>query len=179
MKEKGTLSIITAERLKKLREEKGLSHAKLKMALEETYKIEISESQLKNYEITYRNHKKFGANLGMNSEYARCFSDFYGVSTDYIFGVESEEKLDLSKLERVGMPTNLFFIFQNLTHNLGIDYAKRVGHIFGEICGSGILNEIEYYIAAKKQSANTPQYTTHSYKSISKNIRAAELTTQK
>lgn len=78
-----------ATRLKDLRNERKLSHAKLSDALKEKYGISISKDSLIAYEVTSQVHAKAGANQGMRAEYLRCLADFYGVSTDYILGIES------------------------------------------------------------------------------------------
>lgn len=80
-------SFIMAQRLKELRNEKGLSHESLRKALIEKYEIDISSDSLKNYEVSKAPHAKAYKNDGMRVEYLRCLSDFYGVSSDYILGV--------------------------------------------------------------------------------------------
>lgn len=80
-------SFIIGERLKALRTEKRLSHEALSKALQEKYDISISTDSLQNYEVIERNHSKSYKNTGMKIEYLRAFSDFYGVSSDYILGL--------------------------------------------------------------------------------------------
>lgn len=79
-------SFIMAERLKQLREERGLSHDKLSKALFDKYGVKISSDSLINYEVAFAEHTKAYKNQGMRVEYLRCLSDFYGVSSDYILG---------------------------------------------------------------------------------------------
>ena len=79
-------SFVMAERLKQLREAKGLSHERLSSALSAQYGISISSDSLMNYEVTGEFHSKKYKNLGMRVEYLRYFSDFYNVSTDYLLG---------------------------------------------------------------------------------------------
>lgn len=81
-------SFVMAERLKKLREEKGLSHEKLSIALSDQYSVKISSDSLMNYEVADKNHTKAGKNQGMRVEYLRCLADYYKVSTDYILGID-------------------------------------------------------------------------------------------
>ena len=88
---------ITAKRLKKLRENAGLSHAKLKVALEEKYNITISEASLKKYEITKKSHVNYGDVKGMKIEYLEMFADFYNVSSDYILGLTKSKSIDLTE----------------------------------------------------------------------------------
>ncbi len=76
-----------AERLKLLREEKGLSHKKLCKALFNQYGVKISSDSLMNYEVADKNHTKAFKNQGMRVQYLRCLADFYDVSTDYLLGL--------------------------------------------------------------------------------------------
>lgn len=78
MKEKSTAisdtqSINIANRLKILREEKGISHERLSRA------TGISKDTLIKYEKTY-----LGANKGMSVSFAVVLANYYGTSTDYI-----------------------------------------------------------------------------------------------
>lgn len=88
------LSIIMAERIKCLREGKGLSHDKLSKALKERYGISISTDSLMNYEVTSLHHSKALKNQGMRAEYLRCLADFYNVSSDYLLGLSDVKSLD-------------------------------------------------------------------------------------
>ena len=86
-----------AKRLKALRtsyEGHGLSHEKLRQAIEGEYHVDISKSSLLNYEA-YGNHSKAKSNAGMKVEYLRIFADFYGVSADYILGIRDEATTDV------------------------------------------------------------------------------------
>lgn len=80
-------SFTMAERLKQLREEKGLSHEKLSKALYEQYGVKISSDSLINYEVADAGHAKAYKNQGMRVEYLRCLADFFGVSADYLLGI--------------------------------------------------------------------------------------------
>lgn len=75
----------TAKRLKELRVGRNLSHEKLASELMERYDISISKDSLINFEKSQKKHTN-----GMKTEYLRCFSDFYGVSADYILGITDE-----------------------------------------------------------------------------------------
>lgn len=77
---------ILAKRLKKLREEKELSHEKLKAVLEAQYGLKISKDSLINYEVSDDKHVKAGSSMAMRVEYLYCFADFYGVTLDYLVG---------------------------------------------------------------------------------------------
>lgn len=87
-------SFVMAERLRALRETRGLSHYKLSKALEDRYDIKISSDSLMNYEVADANHSKKYKNMGMRVEYLRCLAKFYGVSTDYLLGLIEEQTPD-------------------------------------------------------------------------------------
>lgn len=87
-------SFVMAERLRALREARGLSHYKLSKALEDRYDIKISSDSLMNYEVADANHSKKYKNMGMRVEYLRCLAKFYGVSTDYLLGLAEEQTPD-------------------------------------------------------------------------------------
>ena len=89
-------SIILAERLKALREEKGLSLEKLSELIEDRYGIRISTTSLINYEVATPERIKLYKNLGMRTEYLYVFSDLYGVSTDYLLGLTDIRSADSS-----------------------------------------------------------------------------------
>lgn len=126
-----------AERLKKLREEKGLSHERLSKALFEQYGVKISRDSLMNYEAT-ENHEKAGKNQGMRVEYLRCLSDFYGVSSDYILGISGVKSTDpdiASIVQKTGLSENAvkrlirnrqydFFEYEAKVINILIEDAK-------------------------------------------------------
>ena len=81
------VSFVTAQRLKELRTQKGLSYESLRKALIEKYDIDISVDSLKNYEVTKNGQVRAYKNEGMRLSYLRCLADFYGVSSDYILGI--------------------------------------------------------------------------------------------
>lgn len=88
MKYDKKLSFVTAERLKKLREGKGLSHAALSKAIKEKSSEDISRDSLINYECQDEHStSKVYKNHGMSTKNLLCLAAFYGVSTDYILGV--------------------------------------------------------------------------------------------
>lgn len=89
-------SFIMAERLRQLRERKGLSHEKLSKALFDQYDVKISSDSLINYEVVKANHTKAYKNQGMRVEYLRCLADFYGVSADYILGEDVPMSPDIT-----------------------------------------------------------------------------------
>ena len=87
-----------ARRLKDLREERNLSHDKLKAALLEQFGITISRDSLMSYEIQTEPHSKIKngkyPNLNMGVEYLNALAQFYGVSTDYLLGLSDKPTID-------------------------------------------------------------------------------------
>lgn len=96
-------SILMAERLKKLREEKKISHVSLSKAIKEKYGIEISRDSLMSYEVSDPNHTKAYKNEGMRVEYLRCLADFYGVSSDYLLGFTNDPKRQPCAVDELGL----------------------------------------------------------------------------
>lgn len=82
-----------AERLKKLRTDKGLSHEKLIEEIENKYKTTISKQTLIDYEkgVYDEYDRKQNAGLGMNIAFLWTFAKYFKVSTDYLLGL-SEHK---------------------------------------------------------------------------------------
>lgn len=76
---------VLADRLRYLREEKGLSWDRLAETLKDQYGIQIHRDTLKFYEAK-GNHSKAGNNRAMKAEYLYCLADYYGVSVDYLLG---------------------------------------------------------------------------------------------
>ena len=96
-------SILMAKRLKKLREEKKISHVSLSNAIKEKYGIDISRDSLMSYEVSDPNHTKAYKNDGMRVEYLRCLADFYGVSADYLLGFTNAPNRQPSAVDELGL----------------------------------------------------------------------------
>lgn len=96
MESKNNASLIMANRLKQLRNERNLSHEKLSKALSKLYGVKISPDSLMNYEVADLYHSKAGKNQGMRVEFLRCLADFYGVSTDYLLGADVPKSPDVT-----------------------------------------------------------------------------------
>lgn len=118
------LSLIMGQRLKALRNEKGISHETLRKALTEKYEIDISVDSLKNYEVSTAAHSKAYKNNGMKVEYLRCLADFYGVSADYLLGLSDVRSPDtnVSKImQYTGLSeSNVLFL-----HNPASNYVTK------------------------------------------------------
>lgn len=109
------LSIRIAQGLRALRRERGLSFKKLKNALADECGVEIAEATLKYYEAT--KGSRFGANLKMSSEYARCLARFYGVSTDYILGTSDEPStapVERSVYDEIGLSSQALGVMRRM-----------------------------------------------------------------
>lgn len=74
------------ERLKALREKKGISHSKLSSELFEKYKIGFDKTTLMNYEVNCECHTKFGKNLGMGADRLFVLADFMGFPQTIYWG---------------------------------------------------------------------------------------------
>lgn len=86
--DKQAISFVMGNRLKELREERGLSHDKLIKQLNERYGISVSRDSVMAYEISDNSRAKASKlpNMGMRVETLYCLADFYGVSLDYLLG---------------------------------------------------------------------------------------------
>lgn len=100
------ISFEIASRLKKLREEKNLSHNKLRDALYDQLGISISADSLMNYEVACEHRSGAYKNLGMKVEYLLAFSAFYGVSTDYLLGL-TDVRTPVSETQAIIKQTGL------------------------------------------------------------------------
>lgn len=154
----------TATRLKELRIEKGLSHAKLKEELEKRYEdFTISELSLKKYEVTDENHRDAKSVCGMKTEYIYYFADFYGVTTDYIIGrsdcreIYADDILKqtglsetaikvLSKHTEVNMPSDTLLIGLNYLLELESTDRTFADHSFGD---DSVLSLITNYLCTQ------------------------------
>lgn len=144
------LSFIMAQRLKLLREEKGLSHDRLSKALFDQFGAKISADSLINYEVADPNHSKAGKNKGMRVEYLRVFADFYGVSSDYILGLTDVRKQDLSVrkiCEFTGLSEKVITHLSEQRQDKSIDSATR-NFIFENRCFHWLVESmVSYYHA--------------------------------
>lgn len=102
------VSFKMGQRLKDLREERGLSHVDLIKQLSEKYGISISRDSLMAYEIADESRAKASKlpNLGMRVEYLYCLADFFDVSLDYLLGRSNVSKPDFN-IGEICKKTNL------------------------------------------------------------------------
>ena len=87
----GARMALTKERLKDLRKEKKLSFEQLSKQLAERG-VNISHTNLKNYEINDPVHPLYGRTRSMSIEYLVAFAEFYDVSVDYLLGLSNSRK---------------------------------------------------------------------------------------
>jgi hypothetical protein len=77
--------------IKTLREQHQLSHEKLSEDIEKRGFEKISVSSLKAYEVSDINHSKAYNQAGMSLNNLATLADYYGVSIEYILGIEKEK----------------------------------------------------------------------------------------
>ena len=82
---------LTKERLEDLRKEKKLSFEQLSKQLAERG-VNISHTNLRNYEINDPVHPLYGRTRSMSIEYLVAFADFYNVSVEYLLGLSNSRK---------------------------------------------------------------------------------------
>ena len=87
---------IAAQRLKKLRVDKGLSHQKLSEALSD-FGVDVSPRSLMNYESAAKDefHSKSQSISKMNASTLVALAEFFDVSTDYLLGLNDAPTADI------------------------------------------------------------------------------------
>lgn len=94
---------LTKERLEDLRKEKKLSFEQLSKQLAERG-VNISHTNLKNYEINDSEHPLYGRTRSMSIEYLVAFADFYDVSVEYLLGLSNSRKREYHNIsEQLGL----------------------------------------------------------------------------
>ena len=94
---------LTKERLEDLRKEKKLSFEQLSRQLAERG-VNISHTNLKNYEINAPVHPLYGRPRSMSIEYLVAFADFYDVSVEYLLGLSNSRKQEYNNIsEQLGL----------------------------------------------------------------------------
>lgn len=146
-------SLIMAQRLKDLRNERGLSHESLRKAIMEKYEIDISVDSLKNYEVSKVPHAKAYKNEGMRVEYLRCLANFYGVSADYILGQINDPCRAPSAIDDLGLSEKAVKWLADLKTAPNQDLATGVNRIFEYATFHLLVYEIYFYAAATKAEA--------------------------
>lgn len=170
------LTAILAERLRTLRQDRGLTILGLKAALKEKYGIDISGESLTNYEVKDSNHSKYGKNEGMNVKYLRCLADFYNVSTDYLLGrsnVRTRDERITTLANYTGLSSRAIFMLHSLSSEqievfnllldnglfwFALEHAADLKRIYDEPMKDGHITvreqsapiDREFYIGIKK-----------------------------
>lgn len=94
---------LTKERLEDLRKEKKLSFEQLSKQLAERG-VNISHTNLKNYEINDPVHPLYGRTRSMSIEYLVAFANFYDVSVEYLLGLSNSRKQEYHNIsEQLGL----------------------------------------------------------------------------
>ena len=83
----------TAERLKALRTERGISHERMSDAIKKQYGVNMSKQTLINYENAEEFSTKAGAAKGMSAERMATLADYFGVSADYLLGISDSPSI--------------------------------------------------------------------------------------
>ena len=146
---------IIGERLKQLREKKGLSLEKLADELMERYgngetKTPISLDSLKAYEVSDENHSKYGNQKGMGLKNLIMLANYYDVSLDYLLGVEEETSHDMNYIcKETKLKENTISELQKVPAFAHIvDYiAKGLLPYMSITDISGLFSAIENYIS--------------------------------
>ena len=93
----------TKERLEDLRKERKLSFEQLSKQLAKRG-VNISHTNLRNYEINDPLHPLYNRTRSMSIEYLVAFADFYDVSVDYLLGLTDVRKREYqSASEQLGL----------------------------------------------------------------------------
>lgn len=131
------MSIKTGERLHKLRIDSGLSLWKLREEICRKYGVEISKDSLINYEVSDSEHPRKYKNNGMRIEYLRYFSNFYGVSSDYLLGLSDVPTTDTT-IQAICNHTGLSddFVSWLETHK---DYAPQIERLSKLMIENGFI----------------------------------------
>lgn len=117
-----------AQRIKKLRKSKKLSHQKLAEELRKKYNITISKDSLIQYEVDTEHHSKWDKLKGMNIEYLYYLADFFNVSVDYILGITDNPTTDKT-LDFICNYTGLSQSAVNTLRQLNTTKCKTISQI--------------------------------------------------
>lgn len=136
---KDNCSILMAQRLKSIREEKRLSHVALKDALEQKYGIEISRDSLMSYERLKPDDNNRYKNEGMRVEYLRYLADFYGVTADYLLGIDEHRKRNPATIYELGITEESEGIILN---RKSTPYSSVYGSFINDMIAAGIIPDV-------------------------------------
>lgn len=170
-----TRTDIIAERLRLLRNSRGLSTAKLAVALEERYPGTITEQTIKNYEAR-SSSSKHGKNLGMSVDKLIVFSEFYNVSTDFILGLDDDYSRKPVATKELGLSPATVKILSDRNRTTkrwhpGFD-ALLSRHDFLSSCI--YIGRIMQYLDVSSDSPSELSYNDTLEKAYNGDIKAAE-----
>lgn len=148
-------SFVMAERLKQLRESKGLSLEKLSKTLLEQYGIKISSDSLMNYEVADPYHTKAYKNQGMRVEYLRCLADFYGVSADYILGHIDDPCRAPSAIDELGLSPQAVEWLIDLKNQSTQD--ENLSHLFSNLLENLLFQQLIYELMEYRSCVKVEQ----------------------
>lgn len=145
-------SFIMAERLKKLRESKGLSHERLSTAIREQYGVNISRDSLINYEVSTADHTKAYKNQGMSVKNLQCLACFYNVSTEYLLGYTKDPQRISSVADEMGISSKAIEMLRN---SQALPFGDRY------IPGLNLLLENPSFYSTLRKIADLADFVTH------------------
>lgn len=145
---------LTKERLEDLRKEKKLSYEQLSKQLAERG-VNISHTNLKNYEINDPLHPLYGRTKSMGIEYLVAFADFYDVSVEYLLGLSNSRRREYHDISaQLGLCDEAIAELIQCKENSGSEedpkmYAQQDTVILNDLFTS---NEFKYVMEKIKQS---------------------------
>ena len=164
---------LTKERLEDLRKEKKLSFEQFSKQLAERG-VNISHTNLKNYEINDPAHPLYGRTRSMSIEYLVAFADFYDVSVEYLLGLSNSRKQEYHDIsEQLGLCDGAIEELIRCKENSGSEenpkmYAQQDITILNDFLTS---TEFEIVMEKIKQSMFTYYMYRMSQDSVSTQIR--------
>ena len=144
----------TAERLKALRTERGISHERMSDAIEKQYGVNMSKQTLINYENAEEFRTKAGAAKGMSAERLATLADYFGVSmriAQKTLGISATSAENISKVAREKR-------YPSMKLN-----TQRLGAALDLLLSSGALKEISqslyHLLDASEEMRKIEQWT--------------------
>lgn len=169
-------SLIMGQRLRELRTARHLSFESLKKALMEKYNISISIDSLKNYEVSQSWHTKAAQKEGMSIKYLRCFADFYGVSADYLLGMDVPQTPDVTirdMVEKTGLSEQATkYLIDTNTHNP--DLMHVLNNVLEEQGFFELVDEIGRYLGASMATLIVNRIQDDCFSDLDKQINSVD-----
>lgn len=141
---------LTKERLEDLRKEKKLSFEQLSKQLAERG-VNISHTNLKNYEINDPAHPLYGRTRSMSIEYLVAFADFYGVSVEYLLGLSNSRKQEYHNIsEQLGLCDGAIKALIQCKENSGSQEEPKMYAQQDTVILNDFLTSVEFEIIMEK-----------------------------